>query len=194
MEFKRVEMAESNVNLVPLMAIITMLIPLLVFTFNFYEVKIVTVGAPRMAGPGAPGAKPEGGDEKKPLNLTVIISDKGFLVKMDPELVPEGAEVRIEKKSFQNSLGESYEEFDYAKLYSKLIELKDKFPKETSINIGAEFGVPLWIIARTMDAARYRLTKDSYENLAEYATAETKLDKDKAPTFTFPNVVFVVVD
>jgi hypothetical protein len=180
------------VNLVPLMAVITMLIPLLVFSFNFYEVKIIPVGAPRM---GTSVAKSGETEEKHALNLTVVISEKGFKVKMDPSLVPaDKADIGIEKKTFTNTLGENYDEYDYARLYATIVEIKDKFPKENTVNIGAEFGIPLHVIARTIDATRYRLTKDSFESFAEYATADRKSDKDKNPTYTFPNVVFVVVD
>jgi len=181
------------VNLVPLMAVITMLIPLLVFSFNFYEVKIIPVGAPRMGT----GVASKSGDveEKRALNLTVVISEKGFKVKMDPSLVPADlADVGIEKRTFTNTMGENYEEYDYAKLYSTIVTVKDKFPKENTVNIGAEFGIPMHVIARTIDATRYRLVKDNFDSFSEYAVADRKSDKDHNPVYNFPNIVFVVVD
>jgi biopolymer transport protein ExbD len=180
----------GEINLVPIMSIITLLIPLLIYAFTFYSVRVVSVAAPRM---GTGRAKTADEDQKKPLNLTVIISDKGYLVKMEPSLV-DNAEFRIEKRVFQSSQGDSYVDYDYPVLYTKLVGLKEKFPKEATINVGAEFGITWKAIARTIDAARTRLDKDAYEELVDYGTAEPKLDKDKNPTDLFPNVVFVVVD
>ncbi len=180
----------GEINLVPIMSIITLLIPLLIYAFTFYSVRVVSVAAPRM---GTGRAKTTDEDQKKPLNLTVIISDKGYLLKMEPTLV-DNAEFRIEKRTFQSSQGDQYTDYDYPQLYSKLVGLKEKFPKEATINVGAEFGITWKAIARTIDSARTRLEKDEYEELVDYGTAEPKLDKDKHPTDLFPNVVFVVVD
>jgi biopolymer transport protein ExbD len=181
----------GDLNLVPIMSIITLLIPLLIYAFNFFEIKIVSVAAPRM-GTGT-SKKTTDEDQKKPLNLTVVISDKGFLLKMEPTLV-ETAEFRIEKRTFQNTQGEAYREFDFPRLYAKLVELKEKFPKESTVNLGAEFGVTWSVISRTIDATRTQLKEKAYDLLPEYGTAEAKLNKDKQPELLFPNVVFVVVD
>jgi len=186
---KHAKIDYGDLNLVPIMSVITLLIPLLIYAFTFYEVKVVSVAAPRM---GTGQAKATEEEQKKPLNLTVVISDKGFMLKMEPTLV-ETPEIRIEKRSFAGQQGE-YKEFDYPRLYNELVRLKEQFPKESTINIGAEFGIMWRDIARTIDSARTRLEKDSYELLPEYGTAAPKLNKDKEPEVMFPNVVFVVVD
>ena len=179
----------GELNLVPIMSILVILIPVLLYAFSFFEVKVQAVSAPRM-GPTNNKKKEE--PKEKPLNLTVLITSKGFVIKQQAELTTE-PEKQIFKRTF-NVEGRQVEEYDFPAMYNRLAKKKNAYPDEKVINIGAEMDIPWHIIARTIDASRVRLEKESYDSLAEYSTAKPKLDADKNPVDLFPAVVFVVAE
>lgn len=189
-ERSHAEVTLEEINLTPIMAILTILIPVLLYAFNFFEVKIQGVSAPKM-GTGKAEAKKE--NEKKPLNLTVLISEKGFKLSQEEELTTE-PEAPIPKRTFQDEDGNSYVDYDYPKLYSRLMSKKKQWPKERTINIGADFDIPWHIIARTIDASRVQLDEDGYNELESYSGAKPKRDNEGNPAMLFDNVVFVVAD
>lgn len=179
----------GEINLTPIMAILTILIPVLLYAFNFFEVKIQGVSAPKM-GTGKAETKKE--NEKKPLNLTVLITEKGFKLSQEEELTTE-PEAPIPKRTFTDADG-TFVDYDYPRLYTRLMAKKKQWPKERTINIGADFDIPWHIIARTIDASRVQLEEDGYEDLEGYSLAKPKRDNEGNPSMLFDNVVFVVAD
>lgn len=185
------EEVSTDINLIPIMGMICILIPLLVYAFRFYEVKTQPVTAPKM-GLGKPALPDE--EQKKPLNLTVIITDKGFSIKQEASVAGADADINIEKKTFKDKDGRLFVDYDYPALYSKLMEIKKKFKDETTINIGADMNIKWEVVARTIDAARVQLKKESYDDLDAYSRAEEDYDADGKVKLLFPHVVFVVAD
>jgi biopolymer transport protein ExbD len=183
------EAIEQELNLAPIMAILVILIPLLIYAFSFFEVKVQAVAAPRM---GSGKTKPKDKDEKQPLNLTVLVTSKGFTVKQQAELTT-GEEKPIFKRNFDVA-GKQIEAYDFPSLYNRLMQKKKAYPDETTINIGAEMEIPWKVISQTIDAARLQLAEDSYESLMEYATAKPKKDGKGEALDLFPAVVFVVAE
>jgi len=187
----------ADVDLKPMMSIVCVLIPMLMFSFSFFEIKVQPVGAPKVgfAGGGGTGsgtATPE--DLKAPLNLTVIVTDSGFRVKMTQEVPGAGADQKIEKRTFTTADGDKVEDYDFPALYSRLVEIKKKYPDENSINVGAEIQITWDVVARTIDATRSVLAKESYSSLDDYEKAPEQLDDQGKPKVLFPNVVFVVAE
>ena len=185
-------------NLIPIMSVFVILIPLLIYTFTFFEIKITKVAAPRI---GSGKAKSNVDNTEKPLNLTVIISKKGFMVKMDPSLAEKENKKsthKIPMRDFVSINGEKYADYDFPTLYAYLADVKKTFPKEENVNIGAagnEIKDIKWdTISRTIDCVRMKLEQDKYEGLKEWATAKIAQDKNKVPEILFKNIVFVVVD
>jgi biopolymer transport protein ExbD len=176
----------EDLNLSPIMSILVILIPMLLYAFSFFEVKVQAVTAPRM---GPSNQKPKDEDEKKPLNLTVLVTGKGFVVKQQAELTTEP-----EKPIFMRSFNGGAEEYDFPALYSRLMAKKKQYPDEITINIGAEMDIPWHIIARTIDSARVQLVEESYEDMKAYATAKVKSDSKGEALDLFPAVVFVVAE
>jgi biopolymer transport protein ExbD len=176
----------EDLNLSPIMSILVILIPMLLYAFSFFEVKVQAVTAPRM-GPSKPTKDKE--EEEKPLNLTVLVTSKGFVVKQQAELTSEP-----EKPIFKRSFNGGAEEYDFPALYSRLMAKKKTYPDEITINIGAEMDIPWHIIARTIDCARVQLVQDSYEDLKAYSEAKVKSDSKGEAVDLFPAVVFVVAE
>ncbi len=202
----------ADVDLKPMMAIICILIPLLMFAFSFYEIKVMPVAAPRVgfAGGGGKGTGAAAPDEgKTPLNLTVLLTPKGFRIKQTQEVAGADADQLIEKKAFADKDGKVGEPtYDYMTLYQKLAAIKKAHPDEVSINIGADVSCdpPItWeYVARTMDATRTFLTAfkdrdarpmpitEKFQTPEEYGIAIEALDDQSKPRMLFPQVVFVV--
>jgi len=203
----------EELNLSPIMALLVILIPMLLAMFNFFEVKVQAVAAPKLGT----GKTSKTDPDKKPLNLTVLISKQGFLLKQQDEL-QDVAEKPIPKDTFEISTVENgapvtktVEDYDYPALYSRLRAKKQRYPDETTINIAAEMDIPWHVIARTIDAARIQLEEshfDGRERMQKYASSKPEMrtskkdidgdgtvtDKDQEPVPMFPRVVFVVAE
>ncbi|MBM4397808.1 MAG: hypothetical protein FJ087_19240 [Deltaproteobacteria bacterium] len=187
----------ADVDLKPMMSIVCVLIPMLMFSFSFFEIKVQPVGAPKVGfmggtAKGSGTATPE--ELKAPLNLTVIVNESGFRIKMTQEVVGPDSDQKIDKKTFSTADGEKVEDYDYPELYNRLVEIKKKFPEETSVNVGAETHITWEVVARTMDATRSLLRKEKYTSLDEYTNAFEQMDDQGKPKRLFPNVVFVVAE
>lgn len=186
----------EDLNLVPIMAILIILIPVLLYAFTFFEVKVQAVAAPRL-GP-TKQKKKDDDDQKKPLNLTVLITKDGFALKQQAELTDE-PEPPIPKRTFIVK-GKEMVDYDYPALYTRVRQKKIEHPDETTVNVGAEMAIPWQTIARTIDTTRVVLEADSYENIEKYNQAKPKMGKDNDgdgavdPVDMFPAVVFVVAE
>lgn len=182
---------DVEIDLKPIMGLICILIPLLIYSFQFYEIKIQPVSAPKL---GPPNPADMGDEQKKPLNLTVLISEKGFAIKQEKEVAGEDADIKILKKNIRSADGVPKLEYDYPELYARLLEIKRKFRGETTINIGAGDSIVWGVIASTIDAARVELSKEKFPDYKDYSEANEARDDEGRPKLMFPQVVFVVAD
>ena len=186
----RVGAASETINLVPIMAILVILIPTLLYAFTFFEVTVQATAAPRLHPP-APG--PSIDPEAPPLDLTVLITQAGFIVSHRGD----GGKTTIPRRQFVVE-GRSKVDYDYPALYTHVRAESAAHPKETRINVGAEMNIPWQVIAWTMDATRTVLTKDGYLELEDYGAARPRLGPDRNgdgvgdPIPMFPDVTFVV--
>lgn len=187
----RLNVADVDIDLKPIMGLICILIPLLVYAFSFYEIKLLAVSAPKI---GAPAPQEAGDEQKKPLNLTVLITEQGFAIKMEKELVEGESDINIPKKSFETPDGRTVSDYDYPELYARLLEIKKKFRSEITINIGGDPDVTWQTVVRTIDAARVELKEEKYKDLKSYSEAPEAVDDEGRPRWMFPQVVFVVAE
>ena len=108
------------------MSILCILIPVLILAFNFFEVSIQQVAAPKV---GKPKESTENKD--KPLQLTVVIDSKGFSIKQNTELVTE-KEKPIPKTDITNENGETRKDYNYSELYRRLRGNQEELPGRTN--------------------------------------------------------------
>ncbi len=188
----RMQTKNEELNLIPIMGLMVLLIPMVLFLYNFFEVKVQAVAAPRLGSAA----------QKKPVNLTVHISRTGFAIKIQEDLMVEPIPA-IPKRVFT---GTTEEEYDYPALYTRLRTFKDNpaYDKENTINISADMDIPWQTVARTIDAARLKLVEPSYDDLKTFAHAaalevevpdrdgDGKADKEVVEMFS--RVVFVVAE
>ena len=182
----------EEVNLIPIMSILCILIPVLILAFNFFEVSIQQVAAPKV---GKPKESQENKD--KPLQLTVVVDSKGFSIKQNTELVTE-KEKPIPKHDVTSEEGDTRRDYNYPELYRRLREIKKNFPEERTVNISGDPKIPWHVIAKTIDASRVQLVEDSFPDFKSYSEAEVKLEgeegEEKRPVPMFDTVVFAVTD
>jgi len=191
---KQIVEGDVDMDLKPIMGLICILIPLLVYAFSFYEIKVQPVAAPRI---GSPSTGEGGEEEKKPLNLTVSIAVDAIVVKVDNTLAAEQGiepEVTIPKKNFTMPDGKVVNEYDYPELYKRLVQIKRKFRNEQTVFITADPETPWSIVARVIDAARFELKQESYPDLKSYSEATEAVDEKGNPKLLFPQVVFTHID
>jgi biopolymer transport protein TolR len=74
----KVELDEPQLNLNSMMDLFAVLIPALLMMSAVVEVSVINVSAPAIGG--SDSATPPPAPDKPPLNLTVTITDKGFIV------------------------------------------------------------------------------------------------------------------
>jgi biopolymer transport protein ExbD len=191
---------DIELNLVPIMGLLVVLIPVLLFAFKFFEIKVQAVSAPRMS---SGKAKKKSQNDKKPLNLTVIIGHDRFTVNVQEEhaaalqsrypdwnpvilkknftvggkhkaQVREGTGKIIEQEQVSGWYGKEVRkitEYDFPTLYTRLMQVKQAYPKEKTVNIGAKMDVRWQVLARTIDTARLQLVKPAYREIEEYSMA-----------------------
>lgn len=142
---------EIELNLTPIMNLMLLLIPFLLLSSEFISIAVINVSSPRIGG-GAAGEQQEKKKDKPDLNLTVTITDKGFIVAGTGGVLGGEADASAERGGpTVPKVGDTY---DYAGLTKKLIEIKDAFPEETKVILGAEPTVILDFLIQTMDATR----------------------------------------
>jgi biopolymer transport protein ExbD len=186
----------EDLNLVPIMNLVVVLIPVVLFGMSLVKLAVVNVNAPKFGmGQAAP---PD--DDKKPLNLTIGIEEAGFRLKAggadinqvlgfaveaptDPEAMAAAAGGLLIPKVKDN--------YDYVDLYTKLVKIKAAFPDESIVNLTADAKIPFKYIISVMDAIRFHLEQDTYADAKAFADGSIKVDGNEM-ALLWPDVVFAV--
>lgn len=179
-------------NLVPIMAIMCILIPILLFSFVFYDVKVQDISLPKFKGGGSSGS------DVQVLSLMVFVAKETITVReqqSDGKIVSEVVLQKVPYKKCENKAtpcneceGVEIKVHDFAGLYNTVRKIKNKpeFAAQESISIGAEDGVPWRVVARVIDGVRSQLEKESYgldgaetnNTVCHYERALKKRDKN----------------
>jgi hypothetical protein len=171
---KRLEKAE-DLNLVPIMNLVTILIPFLLMASAFVTLAVIDSTLPAI---GAPPSEPPPEDEEPPLSLSIVITDDGFTI-MGAEAVL-GNEAAVEGEEPGPTVPCALEgcpepdAYDIKELVRYMNLIKDKYPDDENVILVPESRIPYEVIIRTMDATR--------------SDMETK-GSDGKGRLLFPNVV-----
>ena len=139
---------ENNIEqgdpLIPILNLVCMLIPLLLYGAVFVKFKVLDVAPPKIKQGTIEQTKDDA------LNLQVIVGEAGFYIKVNPKhrqawMAEPGTGPDIPKTD--NGL-------DYDELRRKLTELKNAHATEQTIFIGAEDNIDYEIIIKLMDFTR----------------------------------------
>ncbi len=147
---KKREVVEQPLDLVPIMNLVTILIPFLLMSAQFVTIAVIDSTLPAISSEPAP---PDATEEEK-LTLSVAVTGEGFgilgadkvLVKDDPVNGPA-----IPCRDPNCPRPDSY---DYRELTKRLALVKDSYPDEANVILVPEGSIPYEVIVYTMDAAR----------------------------------------
>ncbi|MCB9637576.1 MAG: biopolymer transporter ExbD [Myxococcales bacterium] len=150
----RLEEEMEEINIMPLMNIIMLLIPFLIMSTEFIKIGVINVAAPKIGG-GAASSEPKKKNEKPPLNLTVSVTEKGFTILTRGKKIPEGCDLKGEateaKLPTVKKIGDKY---NLPVLKQCLQKIKEVFPDERRVIIMAEPEIRYAVIVEVMDNSR----------------------------------------
>jgi len=141
----------DELDLVPIMNLVTILIPFLLMASSFVELAVINSSAPAIGAP-----TPNEAEEDESLNLSVIITDEGFTVagsdatlKSEEEAEETGPTVPCKKLGCPTPSS-----YDIQGLQRTLSDIKDRWPDEWTVILVPEGGTAYEVLVATMDATR----------------------------------------
>ncbi len=172
-------------NLIPIMNLLTILIPFLTLSAVFMRLAVLPTTLPSSddsaeVAPEKPEEKDE--EDKEKLNLTVSIIKDGFVV------AGAGGVLGNQKNDGGPTIPKKDGQYDFEGLTTKLIDIKKKYPEEKDailipeMNLKGEadkIDIPYQVIIDTMDAIR-----GAPEDVVD-SDGDGKLDR-----ILFPGVIF----
>ena len=195
----------EDLNLVPIMNLVVCLIPIVLFGMSLVKIGVINVNTPKFGmGQSAPAE-----DDKKPLGLTIAIGKDGFILKAtganlnDILGIPAEQPANPEDAAVSSGIkiAKAKDLYDYLDLYAKLKTIKKQFPEESIVNLTAEADTDFKHIITTMDAIRYDLENDRYENIKAFADANRVYERKvvdgkdvEVAKLLWPDVVFAMAN
>lgn len=194
----------DDLNLVPIMNMMVVLIPVVLVGTSLVKIGVVDVSSKFGKG------KPQQTEEKeKPLGLTVALGEKGFTVTATGSDIAgllgeqsDGTSISIPKEKAvvpvtqPDDSKKDEEVFDYAyrDLYNKLIKIKKAHKKERMVTITASPTIAFKHIVATMDVMRDRLDDDEYGDNTAFRDAGRKDEGKAEERALFDQVVFALAE
>ncbi len=169
MSAKRIADAE-NLDLVPIMNMVTILIPFLLLSAQFVELAVIDTTLPAIGDP-TPTNEPPDPDK---LNLSIMVTSNGFTITGADLVLPKDDEINGPKVACLEAGCRTPESYDYRALTTKLAKVKDRWENEENVILVPDATVPFEVLIHLMDACR-----DDREDK----------DADGKSRLLFPNVV-----
>ncbi len=169
---KRRTLPEEGLNLVPIMNLVTILIPFLLMSAQFVALAVIDSTLPAITTE-IPSVPP--GDEDV-LELSVLITAEGFTFagKGVDKVLEKDDEVSGAKVPCLDAGCQTPDSYNYRALTERCGKLKDRFDDAINVILVPESRIPYEVIVLTMDA-----TRDDQEDK----------DDDNVARVLFPNVV-----
>ena len=201
---KGVDTKIEDLNLVPIMNMMVVLIPVVLVGTSLVKIGVVDVSS--KFGKGKLQQQEE---TEKPLGLTVSLGEKGFIVSATGADIAgllgeqsDSAKVQILKEKAvvpvtqpdDSKKDEEVIDYNYRDLYNKLVKIKKAHKKERMVTITASPTVQFKHVVATMDVMRDRLDKEAYKDNAEFRDAGRKDDGKAEERALFDQVVFALAE
>jgi len=155
---KRLLLQAEEINLVPIMNLVTILIPFILMAASFVSLAVIDSTLPAI---GQPQQVEQDPDDKPPLMLSLLVTDRGITVAgADAVLFPEGAPELAEGEERPPTLPcpgtscSSLEDYDFLELTRILGQIKDEYPDDENVILVPESRVSYELIAKGMDHSR----------------------------------------
>ncbi len=143
----------EDLDLVPIMNLVTILIPFLLMASSFVSLAVIDSTLPAIGAP-----EPRSDDQDETLGLSIAITDEGFTV-MGNDSALKSADLEEGETPGPNvpckQLGcPTLASYDVQELGRLLGELKDRWPDEENVILVPESDVQYEVIIVTMDTTR----------------------------------------
>ena len=173
----------GEVSLIPIMNLVCLLIPFLLYTAAFVQYAVIDVQSPRFQNRAQ--VTPPEEQQQEALNLMLIITDQGFRLAASGGVLPEGCAASTEAGAAQDAptvplnpdadsctdrlgyptaserqqrsalrLGPPACSYNYDRLRDCITRIKEEYPDEMQIIISAENRIDYDVLIHSMDAAR----------------------------------------
>ncbi len=148
---QRTEDAE-DLNLVPIMNLVTILIPFLLMAAEFVSLSVIDSTLPAIGAPTTQQEE-EKEEDKPPLNLSIIITNTGYTVAGSAAVLKdqEGDGPTIPCLEPGCPTADSYDLKDLRRL---LGEIKDEYEDEENVILVPESSIQYEVLVKTMDGTR----------------------------------------
>jgi biopolymer transport protein ExbD len=160
MAVKRREAETEGLNLIPIMNLVTILIPFLLMAAEFVQLAVIDSTLPAI-GPPQPVEDPP---DKPPLNLSIALTDKGITVLgadlvlnpdgLDAPALAEGEERPPTLPCKSGGICTDVEDYDWKELAEILKDIKDEYPDDENMIVVPDSYTRYEIIVRAMDIGR----------------------------------------
>lgn len=136
---------DTELNLVPIMNLFTALIPFLLLSAAFIQVKVINASTPAISE----GSEVPEGADLRPVVMNVQITKQGY------EVTASGDQLsKQELAALGTTIGKHERSYEPAKLTSHLRRVKHQHPKSDTVIIAPDPRVEYAEIVRVMDASR----------------------------------------
>lgn len=146
---KRAEDAQE-LDLIPIMNMVTILIPFLLMAAQFINLAVIDSTLPAI---GPPTEQTEEQPDEPPLNLKVLVTSEGFTIATDVAVLPssdsDGPTVPCARSGCP-----SIDDYNFSRLTELLTEIKDEYSHEENVILVPESHIRYDVIIKTMDASR----------------------------------------
>ncbi|TNE92122.1 MAG: hypothetical protein EP330_02920 [Deltaproteobacteria bacterium] len=142
----------SDLNLLPMMNLVSLLIPLLLMGTQLVALSSIDIAQP--------AAAPTPGPVSDDFHLVVRIEPEGFFV--------DGAEDVLGEASLHLACEErctDKDDWPHDELVQRLVEVKEAHPAETRVMVIPDSRVTYQVIVRTLDATRARKAHGEWQEL-----------------------------
>lgn len=138
----------TDLDLVPIMNMVTILIPFLLLSVQFVSLAVIDSTLPAIGKPSEPTE-----EDKEKLNLSVAVTDKGYTILGASGVLGnpdgEGATIPCLRDGCPG-----VDAYDTPKLTEMLGQIKDEFPDEENVILVPESNISYEVLIATMDASR----------------------------------------
>lgn len=142
---RETESVETELNLIPIMNLVLMLIPTILISAVFVQLSVINVAPPIgcVRWPN-PQEKPT----PQPLNLKITLQEQGISLSGSGGVLPGPDAKSPTIPKMANG------QYDWPALTAKLAEIKDAFPEDERVILTGDGDVPFESLVRAMDASR----------------------------------------
>ncbi len=149
----------EELNLIPIMNLVSILIPFLLMAAQFVHLAVIDSTLPVI---GPPQETPPEEDDDPPLQLSLVLTRQGITIAgADAVLNPDAeAAAPVEGEEDKPTIPckdpncATPESYDYELLTEKLGLIKDEYPDDENVIMVPESRIPYEVIVMTMDASR----------------------------------------